>query len=826
MNILMIHPHDIYSPAEPWTVRITYLADELVKKGYNVRVIYHLENPHKDPEMERKRQEFSFQTIPLIRHSGTLLFKIKKIVELARWADIIHFQKCFSYVSIPAIFAGIWTGTPVHYDWDDWEAEIFKTSSKDTFWFNYLDRIEKSIPYLVDTISVASKALWDRATKMGISHTNIFMAPVGGNLERFCMDSTDAGPVREQYVLKPNVVTYMGQLHGAQYCDLFLEMAAHLVKERQDITYLVIGNGSRFLELMKKSEELGLQDHVVFTGSVPHDEIPRFLKVSDVAVACFEDTPQTRTKSPLKVCEYMAAGRAIVGSDVGEVREMLDQGNAGILVRPGDPLALAQGVTRVLSDPEWKANMQYNARLQAENRYNWTTTAESLIKAYHLGMGEKKKVSGRFQFLKPEPLFKFFFPRKNAVEFEDTPKGKLVSTLDDYRRMSGVLSKTESFIGPQLVQLDVTNLCNNDCVACWSNSPMLEDLLIDPASKRDTIPVDVVKTALRDMASIGTKEIYMAGGGDPTMHPQIFEIWELIKDLGMTLYVNTNFVRLCTEEKIKRILELGIDHFTLSMWAGSPDAYSRTHPNKGPKDFEKVKKGIAYMNQLKSEKPYCKVYHVISMLNYKDFYPMLDFCVETGCESVEFTLVDTIPGKTDQLLLTEEARVWLYEQCEKVWAEARENLYKNKVLLFGFERFMRRLSSSDSNVGDHDKNIIESFPCYIGHLFARIMPDGDINSCLKSHRVPIGNIYHQSFIEAWSSNRQKYFRKKVQVKDKKDPFFSLIGNDAEASCGCYKSCDDIARNQFMHKRLTELSLLERGFLQAYRGYLNISGKAL
>ena len=39
---------------------------------------------------------------------------------------------------------------------------------------------------------------------------------------------------------------------------------------------------------------------------------------------------------------------------------------------------------------------------------------------------------------------------------------------------------------------------------------------------------------------------------------------------------------------------------------------------------------------------------------------------------------------------------------------------------------MRRLSSSDSNVGEHDKNIIESFPCYIGHIFARIMPDGDV----------------------------------------------------------------------------------------------------
>ena len=122
----MIHPHDIYSPVEPWTVRITYLANEFTKMGHEVRVVYHLENPHAEPDIEKRRQEFPFKTIPMIRHAGTLLMKTKRMIELASWADVIHFQKCFAYVSIPSIIAGAITGTPVHYDWDDWEAEIFK----------------------------------------------------------------------------------------------------------------------------------------------------------------------------------------------------------------------------------------------------------------------------------------------------------------------------------------------------------------------------------------------------------------------------------------------------------------------------------------------------------------------------------------------------------------------------------------------------------------------------------------------------------------------------------------------------------------------------
>ena len=74
-------------------------------------------------------------------------------------------------------------------------------------------------------------------------------------------------------------------------------------------------------------------------------------------------------------------------------------------------------------------------------------------------------------------------------------------------------------------------------------------------------------------------------------------------------------------------------------------------------------------------------------------------------------------------------------------------------------------------------------------------------------------------------NRQKYFRKKTQVYEKKDAFFSLIGNDADVSCGCYKSCDDIARNQHMHKRLEELNPVEQG-LHSYRAYLNLTNQKL
>ncbi|HPM78352.1 MAG TPA: glycosyltransferase, partial [bacterium] len=125
MNILMLHPHDIYSNSEPWTVRITYLASEFVKRGHNVRLIYHLLDPRTDLAEATARQEYPFTTIPVHRYQFALVAKMRSTAQFAEWADVIHFQKCFPQVSVPAIWAAYRLGKPVHYDWDDWEYGIY-----------------------------------------------------------------------------------------------------------------------------------------------------------------------------------------------------------------------------------------------------------------------------------------------------------------------------------------------------------------------------------------------------------------------------------------------------------------------------------------------------------------------------------------------------------------------------------------------------------------------------------------------------------------------------------------------------------------------------
>lgn len=421
-------------------------------------------------------------------------------------------------------------------------------------------------------------------------------------------------------------------------------------------------------------------------------------------------------------------------------------------------------------------------------------------------------------FLEPAPLKLLKESARGSGLIQTAAKlfGYLCSgrLLRSYLDILGIYQGQYAFCGPGHVQIDLTYNCNNNCIGCWCNSPLLEDKTISPQVKAQTLSFGLVTELLDQLARLGTKEIYFSGGGEPFAHPQIMEILEYAKRKKFICYVNTNFT-LLDKEKIKRLIDIGVDHLTVSTWAACAQTYAATHPNKNEETFKEIIENLKFLNKTKINTPYIKLYNVIFNLNYREIKDMVALAQETGSESTEFTLIDTIPGKTDKLLL-DSLQI---EQLQKDSLQIADCLDKNgrlgKVLLFRFNSFLRRISSSgDLKKATYDRNIIDKIPCYIGFCFTRIMPNGDVNACLKAHRIPTGNLYHATFGQIWNGKKQRHFRKKTLVYEKKDPFFRCIGNNPQTQeAGCYKSCDDIGRNIHMHNRIMSLTLPERIFLK-------------
>jgi MoaA/NifB/PqqE/SkfB family radical SAM enzyme len=241
--------------------------------------------------------------------------------------------------------------------------------------------------------------------------------------------------------------------------------------------------------------------------------------------------------------------------------------------------------------------------------------------------------------------------------------------------------------------------------------------------------------------------------------------------------------------------------------------YARTHPNKDERTFDRIVSLLKYLQRLRTLQgfPKIKLYHVISNMNYHDFENMYAIAAETESDTVEFALLDPIPGKTDILLLNDVQLSELRETAEKlrhkICSAEKDLIPLPKIVQF--DQFLRRIADKSSLSGNYDQGIIDSFPCYAGWVFSRIIPDGNVNACLKAHRIPVGNINQESFRTLWNSPKQRAFRKETAVCKKASSFFSQIGNDPSVAVGCHKGCDDLGRNLLFHKALGKLNIVER-----------------
>ena len=126
------------------------------------------------------------------------------------------------------------------------------------------------------------------------------------------------------------------------------------------------------------ADRLGIAERVTFTGLVEPSRVPELLRQADVLVLPNPASAiATRYTSPLKLFEYMAAGRPIVSSDLPSIREILSDHVNAVLVPPGDVAALTHGIEQLLGDPTL-ANRLAHAALQDVPKYSWQRRAERL----------------------------------------------------------------------------------------------------------------------------------------------------------------------------------------------------------------------------------------------------------------------------------------------------------------------------------------------------------------------------------------------------------------------------------------------------------------
>jgi glycosyltransferase involved in cell wall biosynthesis len=143
-----------------------------------------------------------------------------------------------------------------------------------------------------------------------------------------------------------------------------------------DAALLIVGDGPCRGFIEGEAARLGISDSVVFAGQVPHDQVASYIGLSDVAV--IPETNQYR--SPIKMFEYMAAGKPVVAPAMPPVAAVIESDRNGLLFQPGNAGELSAALTRAFSDRPFAAALGRAARQQIRRRYTWEEHARRILR--------------------------------------------------------------------------------------------------------------------------------------------------------------------------------------------------------------------------------------------------------------------------------------------------------------------------------------------------------------------------------------------------------------------------------------------------------------
>jgi len=120
-----------------------------------------------------------------------------------------------------------------------------------------------------------------------------------------------------------------------------------------------------------------------FVGRIPHASIPVYLDACDILVAPHVPMPDGSPffGSPTKLFEYLAMAKPVVASNLGQMAEILVDGETALLVKPADPSALAKAIHRLEKDQPLRQRLGANARSLVTSQYTWRHNSERALAA-------------------------------------------------------------------------------------------------------------------------------------------------------------------------------------------------------------------------------------------------------------------------------------------------------------------------------------------------------------------------------------------------------------------------------------------------------------
>ena len=351
------HYYPVIGGIETWTQKI---AEELVPKAEVFVVTGKVKNRPKREELNGVRiwrtslfelsnlsaspMTYTLSLLPFVFLKSLVLIRKEKI-------DILHCQGFLSGL----LGYGLSRITRIPYI-----VTVQRLESKQNPLKNFIYR-------KADFCLAASQAIKKNFESVGADKVEVI--PNGIDLKRF--ENLQRKPHSGFVVM---TIARLEKVKGVEY--LIRALATPALRRSAGIRLSVIGDGSERKNLERLVAKLGLTEKVKFLGEVPNQKIPEHLAGAD----CFV-LPSLKEGFGIAVLEAWAAGLPVIGSNVGGIKELIEDGKTGILVEPGDPEAIAKAILKIYKQSE-AGPIRNNLAMTRLFRYDWGKIGERVFKVY------------------------------------------------------------------------------------------------------------------------------------------------------------------------------------------------------------------------------------------------------------------------------------------------------------------------------------------------------------------------------------------------------------------------------------------------------------
>lgn len=310
--------------------------------------------------------------------------RLDEVVKIVK-PDILHAHSPVLN-ALPALRVGRRLGIPVVYEirafWED-AAVDHGTSHEWGVRYRLTRYLESYALRRVDAITTICEGLRGDILGRGIAPERVTVIPNAVNIENFTVGQLPDVNLAKYLGLEGKLLLgFIGSFYGYEGLSVLLQALPKMLSRNPDIRVLLVGGGSQAKELKILATQLGIEDKVIFTGRVPHEQVQRYYNLIDVLVYPRLKMRLTDLVTPLKPLEAMAQGRLVVASDVGGHLELIRDGETGILFKAGDPDALALKVLDLLSRPDSWRGLRAAARSFVETQRNWPVSVARYKNVY------------------------------------------------------------------------------------------------------------------------------------------------------------------------------------------------------------------------------------------------------------------------------------------------------------------------------------------------------------------------------------------------------------------------------------------------------------